>query len=86
MRVLKLTVAYDGARFVGWQRQAEGESIQGLLEQVLDTVIMSGMVHVYVSQAHKGELVMGAGTDSYNSYAQRGGFHVIEHQLAAAVE
>ena len=36
MRVLKLTVAYDGTRFVGWQRQAEGESIQGLLEQVLE--------------------------------------------------
>jgi sarcosine oxidase subunit beta len=29
---------------------------------------------------------MGAGIDSYNSYAQRGGFHVIEHQLAAALE
>jgi tRNA pseudouridine38-40 synthase len=35
MRTLKLTVAYDGTRFVGWQRQAEGESIQGLLEGVL---------------------------------------------------
>ena len=35
MRVLKLTIAYDGTRFVGWQRQAEGESIQGLLEQAL---------------------------------------------------
>jgi tRNA pseudouridine38-40 synthase len=35
MRVLKLTVAYDGTRFVGWQRQAEGESIQGLLEDAL---------------------------------------------------
>ena len=60
--------------------------VSELLEQVLDTVIMSGAVHVYVSQAHKGELVMGAGTDAYNSYAQRGGFHVIEHQLAAALE
>lgn len=60
--------------------------VSELLEQVLDTVIMSGMVHVYVSQAHKGELVMGAGTDAYNSYSQRGGFHVIEHQLSAAVE
>jgi sarcosine oxidase subunit beta len=29
---------------------------------------------------------MGAGIDSYNGYAQRGSFHVIEHQLAAAVE
>ncbi len=60
--------------------------VSELLEQVLDTVIMSGAVHVYVSQAHKGELVMGAGTDAFNSYTQRGGFHVIEHQLAAACE
>jgi tRNA pseudouridine38-40 synthase len=35
MRTLKLTLAYDGTRFVGWQRQAEGESIQGVLEDVL---------------------------------------------------
>ena len=35
MRTLKLTLAYDGTRFVGWQRQAEGDSIQGLLEDVL---------------------------------------------------
>src|ERR1044071_6419154 len=35
MRILKLTVSYDGTRFVGWQRQAEGESIQGLLEDAL---------------------------------------------------
>ena len=34
-RTIKLTVAYDGTRFVGWQRQAEGESIQGLLEDAL---------------------------------------------------
>jgi tRNA pseudouridine38-40 synthase len=32
MRTLKITLAYDGTRFVGWQRQAQGESIQGLLE------------------------------------------------------
>jgi len=35
MRILKLTLAYDGSRFVGWQRQADGESIQGLLEEAL---------------------------------------------------
>jgi sarcosine oxidase, subunit beta len=60
--------------------------VSPLLEQVLNTVVMSSAVHVYVSQAHKGELVMGAGTDAFNSYAQRGGFHLIEHQLAAALE
>jgi sarcosine oxidase subunit beta len=57
-----------------------------LLEPVLHCVVMSNAVHVYVSQADKGELVMGAGIDSYNSYAQRGSFHVIEHQMAAAIE
>lgn len=38
MRSLKLTVAYDGSPFVGWQRQAEGTSIQGLLEEVLSDI------------------------------------------------
>jgi sarcosine oxidase subunit beta len=60
--------------------------VSELLEPLHPTVVMSNAVHVYVSQAHKGELVMGAGIDGYNSYGQRGSFHVIEHQLAAALE
>ena len=35
MRTLKLTLAYDGTRLVGWQRQAEGDSVQGVLEDAL---------------------------------------------------
>jgi tRNA pseudouridine38-40 synthase len=34
-RTLKLTLEYDGTNYVGWQRQAEGVSIQGLLEDAL---------------------------------------------------
>ena len=60
--------------------------VSELLEQVLDTVVMSNAVHVYVSQAHKGELVMGAGVDSWNGYGQRGSLHVIQQQMAAALE
>ncbi|MFI0479828.1 sarcosine oxidase subunit beta family protein [Actinomadura sp. 9N215] len=60
--------------------------VSELLEPVLDTVVMSNAVHVYVSQAHKGELVMGAGIDAFNGYGQRGSFHVVEQQIAAAVE
>lgn len=60
--------------------------VSELLEPVHPTVVMSNYVHVYVSQAHKGELVMGAGVDAYNGYGQRGAFHVIERQMAAAVE
>ncbi|GGB25568.1 sarcosine oxidase subunit beta [Flexivirga endophytica] len=60
--------------------------VSELHEMIHPTVVMSNHVHVYVSQAHKGELVMGAGVDSYNGYGQRGSFHVIEHQMSAAVE
>ena len=35
MRTLKLTLQYDGTDYVGWQRQAAGTSIQGLLEDAL---------------------------------------------------
>ena len=38
MRTIKLTIAYDGTGYVGWQRQAAGESIQGLLEDALSTI------------------------------------------------
>ena len=60
--------------------------VSELLEPVHPTVVMSNAVHVYVSQAHKGELVMGAGIDGYNGYGQRGAFHIIERQMAAALE
>jgi tRNA pseudouridine38-40 synthase len=35
VRTLKLTLSYDGTRLVGWQRQAEGDSVQSLLEDAL---------------------------------------------------
>ena len=35
MPCFKLTVAYEGTGFVGWQRQAQGPSIQGSLEDAL---------------------------------------------------
>jgi sarcosine oxidase subunit beta len=60
--------------------------VSELLEPVHPTIVMSNAVHVYVSQAHKGELVMGAGIDAATGYGQRGSFHVIERQMAAAVE
>jgi sarcosine oxidase subunit beta len=78
------------ASMVGLRLPLQSHPLQALVsalyEPVLDCVVMSNKVHVYVSQADKGELVMGAGIDAYNGYAQRGSFHVIEHQLAAAVE
>ena len=56
------------------------------LKPVLDTVVMSGAVHGYISQSDKGDLVIGAGIDSYNGYGQRGSFMTIEHALQAIIE
>lgn len=41
-RTLKLTIAYDGTRYAGWQVQRAGQpqpTVQGTLEQVLATVL-----------------------------------------------
>jgi len=39
------------------------------LKPFLDVVIVSGSLHVYVSQSDRGELVMGASIDPYQSYS-----------------
>jgi sarcosine oxidase subunit beta len=68
----------------------ESHPLQALVSEpvkpVLHSVIMSNAVHVYVSQSDKGELVIGAGIDGYTSYAQRGSFPVVEHQMGALLE
>ena len=55
------------------------------LKAVLDTVVMSGAVHGYISQSDKGELVIGAGIDAYIGYGQRGSFQTIEHTMEAII-
>jgi sarcosine oxidase subunit beta len=78
------------AEKAGFRLPVQSHPLQALVSELYEpihpTVVMSNHVHVYVSQAHKGELVMGAGVDAYNGYGQRGAFHVIEHQMAAALE
>jgi sarcosine oxidase subunit beta len=78
------------ANMAGFRLPIDSRPLQALVSEpikpILDTVIMSNSVHMYVSQSDKGEMVFGAGTDSYNSYTQRGSLHVVEGMLAAAVE
>src|SRR4026209_841192 len=38
MRNLKMTLQYDGTDYVGWQREATGTSIQGLLEDAFEPI------------------------------------------------
>ena len=49
-------------------------------------VVMSNTIHAYISQSDKGEMVIGAGTDAYTSYTQRGALHTVNHTLDAICE
>ena len=78
------------ADMVGLRLPIETHPLQALvsepLKPVLDCVVMSGSVHVYISQSDKGELVMGAGLEPPISYAQRSGLRTIEEMMAAVIE
>jgi sarcosine oxidase subunit beta len=50
----------------------------------LDTVVVSGTLHVYVSQTDRGELVFGASVDPFTSYSMRGSLEFVE-ELAGHV-
>ncbi len=78
------------AALAGFRLPIESNPLQALVSEpikpVLDVVIMSNTIHVYLSQSDKGELVIGAGSDLHNSYSQRGAFNVIEHTVAPLLE
>ncbi len=78
------------AETAGIRLPLQSKPLQALVSEpikpIIDTVVMSSAVHAYVSQSDKGELVIGAGTDSYNSFTQRGGFNIIEETIRAMVE
>ena len=75
---------------VGVRLPLESYPLQALVSEpikpVLPCVVMSNGIHAYVSQSDKGELVIGAGTDAYTSYTQRGALHVSTHTLEAICE
>jgi sarcosine oxidase, subunit beta len=56
------------------------------VKPLINMVLTSAAIHVYVSQTSRGEVVIGGGADAFNSYAQRGGLPVFEANAQAAVE
>ena len=74
----------------GLRMPLESFPLQALVSEpvkpVFPCVVMSNTVHAYISQSDKGELVIGAGTDGYNSYSQAGGVQVLSHALEAVCE
>jgi len=95
IKTSKIGVAAAGhssviANMAGLKLPLESKPLQALVSEpvkpIIDTVVMSNAVHAYVSQSDKGELVIGAGTDSYVSYTQKGTHEIVEGTLNAILE
>ncbi len=95
IRSRKIGVAAAGHTSVvmamaGQRLPLESYPLQALVSEpvkpVFPCVVMSNTIHAYISQSDKGELVIGAGTDAYTSYSQRGGLHITTHTLDAICE
>jgi len=56
------------------------------LKPFLDPVIVSATLHVYLSQTDKGELVIGAEIDPYQSYSMKGTLPTLEQMATYTLE
>jgi len=95
IRTRKVGVAAAGntsvvLKLAGVRLPLESYPLQALVSEpikpIFPCVVMSNTIHAYISQSDKGELVIGAGTDAYTSYTQRGALHVNSHTLDAICE
>ncbi|MDP2377644.1 sarcosine oxidase subunit beta family protein [Reyranella sp.] len=95
IRAKKVGVAAAGHTSVvlgmaGVRLPLESYPLQALVSEpvkpAFPCVVMSNTIHAYISQSDKGEMVIGAGTDAYTSYSQRGALHIANHTLDAICE
>ena len=56
------------------------------VKPILNTVIGSQVIHAYISQSDRGEIVIGGGADAFTSYAQRGVLPTLQDNAAAVAE
>ena len=91
----KVSIAVAGhtsvlAKMAGFRVPVTSMQLQAMVSEpikpCLDTVVSSSVIHMYVSQSDRGELVFGGGADIYNSYAQRGGIPLLQENVAALLE
>lgn len=91
----KVSIAVAGhtsvlAKMAGFRIPVTSMALQAMVSEpikpCLDTVVLSPIIHVYVSQSDRGELVMGGGADVYNSYAERGGIPLLEECVSSLME
>jgi len=91
----KISIAVAGhtselAKMAGFRVPVTSTQLQAMVSEpikpCLDTVLTSSVIHMYVSQSDRGELVFGGGADAYNSYAQRGGIPLLQEVVASLQE
>ena len=78
------------AEMAGFRLPIESAALQAWVSEpikpCMDVVVMANLVHGYMSQSDKGEMVIGGGTDGFNNYTQRGSWHHVEETVRALVE
>jgi len=91
----KVSIAVAGhtselAKMAGFRVPVTSMQLQAMVSEpikpCLNTVLTSSVIHMYVSQSDRGELVFGGGADAYNSYAQRGGIPLLQEVVASLQE
>jgi len=80
----------DLAAKAGLRLPIESIALQAMvtepLKPVLNTVLGSLVIHAYISQSDRGEVVIGGGADTFTSYAQRGILPTMQDNAAAVAE
>ena len=78
------------ARMAGFRAPIRTVPLQACVSQplkpFLDAIVVSGSLHVYVSQSDRGELVMGGATDPYPLYSTRPSLEFKEGLMAHILE
>jgi sarcosine oxidase subunit beta len=78
------------ARMVGVKLPIRSVPLQACvsepLKPFLDPIVVSGSLHIYVSQSARGELVMGGATDPYPLYSTRSTLDFTEGLMANMLE
>jgi sarcosine oxidase subunit beta len=78
------------AAMAGLRLPLQSMALQAMVTEpvkpVLNTIVASAVVHVYLSQSDRGEIVIGGGADSFSSFAQRGSLATTIGNAAAALE
>lgn len=78
------------ADMAGFRLPIESMALQALVSEpikpCMDVVVMANLVHGYMSQSDKGEMVIGGGTDGFNNYSQRGSWQHVEETVRSLIE